>query len=281
VSTLVADNWLVREGKRKLRSVSPQFLRNWREALYYLKYGEVELHLVEFLCRPGQDAIDVGAHDGCYVHLMKLYARQVYAFEPLPWLANDLRQKFSRGVAVSELALSNATGSAVLRLPLLDGNPVPGCASISALPEQFQQCREIQVKMDMLDNVYTGNAGMIKIDVEGHEEGVLEGARATIARSQPRLVVEIDERLSPGGVRRVADFLATFDYRGFFIFRREVVPCERFDRAVLQRPEDLPNLRTSLDKRERFGRYIYNFLFFPATEPQTTFRKIKDRLEQL
>ncbi len=40
---------------------------NWREARFYAKYGEVELHLLDLLCRRDRDAIDVGANDGSYV----------------------------------------------------------------------------------------------------------------------------------------------------------------------------------------------------------------------
>ena len=56
----------------------------------------------------------------------------------------------------------------------------------------------LKVHMDRLDNVYSGTAGFIKIDVEGHEQAVLDGAVETIDRCRPRLLVEVDERLSPG-----------------------------------------------------------------------------------
>ena len=55
--------------------------------------------------------------------------------------------------------------------------------------------------MDRLDNVYRGRAGFIKIDVEGHEQAVLDGAVETIRRCKPRMLVEIDDRLSPADLR--------------------------------------------------------------------------------
>src|SRR5215208_1695978 len=93
-----ADGGIYREARQALRSLSPQALLNWREARFYGRYGEVELHLLEFLCRPDQDAIDVGANDGCYVHFLRRYARRVIAFEPMPSLADTLRRKFPRNV---------------------------------------------------------------------------------------------------------------------------------------------------------------------------------------
>src|SRR5947208_3581092 len=86
--------------KRTLRAILPQRLLNWREARYFGRYGEVELHLVEFLCRRDQDAIDVGANYGSYVHFMRRYARRVIAFEPIPELVELLRRKFPPEVII-------------------------------------------------------------------------------------------------------------------------------------------------------------------------------------
>ena len=38
------------------------------------------------------------------------------------------------------------------------------------------------------------NVGFIKIDVEGHEHAVLEGATKTIKRNMPNLLVEMEEK---------------------------------------------------------------------------------------
>ena len=75
----------------------PAGVLNWREARFYGRYGEVELHLLEFLCRRDRDAIDVGANDGSYVHYLRRHARQVIAFEPMPSLANALRPSSGAG----------------------------------------------------------------------------------------------------------------------------------------------------------------------------------------
>src|ERR671912_1644431 len=99
-----ADGGIYREARQALRSVCPQALLNWREARFYGRYGEVELHLLEFLCHRDKDAIDVGANDGSYVHFMRRHARRVIAFEPMPHLAAELRRKFSGNVVVRELA---------------------------------------------------------------------------------------------------------------------------------------------------------------------------------
>ncbi len=73
------DGSLFKQFRRTLAPYCPQALLNWREARFYGRYGEVELHLLEFLCHRNCDAIDVGANDGSYVHFLRRYARRVIA----------------------------------------------------------------------------------------------------------------------------------------------------------------------------------------------------------
>ncbi len=283
---LATEGW-VREGKRQLRAICPQPLLNWREARFYAKYGEVELHVLPYLCRPGMDAIDVGANDGCYVHFLKRYARRVYAFEPISWLADDLRRKFQNdiradSVVISDIALSRSSGSSVLRVPIIDGVLVHGCSSMTQIAaNKFPEAREVRIRTEPLDRIYSGELGFMKVDVEGHEEEVLEGARETIGRWQPRLQVELEESIAPGSIARVAALLRGMGYRGYFIFRRQLKPIEQFDRQVMQNPANYPDLKAALNQRERFGRYIYNFLFFPRGEREETLRRIRERIARL
>src|SRR6476619_2134231 len=121
------ESTLYSETRQALRGLCPQSLLNWREARFYGRYGEVELHLLEFLCRRNADAIDVGANDGSYVHYLRRHARHVVAYEPMPTLAKALRQKFPRGVSIEPIALSDKKGSIELRMPVVDGGVVTGC----------------------------------------------------------------------------------------------------------------------------------------------------------
>ena len=282
---MIAENradWLIREGRRTLRSICPQSLLNWREARFYGRYGEVELHLLEYLCSRARDSIDVGANDGSYIHFMRKHSRRVHAFEPLPWLAKELTRKFGRGVVINNIGLSRSAGVAVLRMPVVGGMLVTGCSTISsAASATYPDHQEIHVPVATLDSVYAGDVGFMKIDVEGHEEAVLDGARKTLARCRPRVLVELDERLAPGAIGRATEFFRAQGYAGYFIFQRQLLPIVRFDRNVMQRPENLPDLTAGLERRERFGRYIYNFIFLPPDEPPETRRRLSERLSQL
>lgn len=273
---------LFRDGKRALRALCPQMVLNWREQQFYRRHGEVELHLLEFLCHPERDAIDVGANDGSYVHFMRKFSRMVHAFEPMPALADALRQKFTERVVVHTMALSRDAGEAELRIPVVDGVAVTGCSTVSsAASATYPGFMGLRVPVDRLDAVYDGNAGFIKIDVEGHEQAVLDGAIKTIQRCQPRLLVEVDERLSPGGLAIARQYFDSLGYRGYFVAKGELRLIKTFSTAQFQKPENLPDLTAPLQKRERFGRYIYNFIFLPENEPASTPHKIAERLKRL
>jgi FkbM family methyltransferase len=273
---------LLDEMRRTLRSLCPQAVLNWREARFYGRCGEVELHLLEFLCRRDQDAIDIGANDGSYVHYLRRRARRVVAFEPMPSLARALRRKFPRGVVVESLALSDRLGTVSLCMPVVDGVVVTGCSTVSlAATATYPGHRAIEVPMDTLDNVYAGQVGFIKIDVEGHEQAVLDGAIETIRRCRPRMLVEVDERLSPGGLTRAKAYFQALDYSGYFVGKGRLEPIDRFSIEEYQQPSNLPNLTAPLTERQRFGRYLYNFIFLPPGEPPATLERMSQRLKQL
>lgn len=277
-----AGGGVYREARQALRSLCPQALLNWREARFYGRYGEVELHLLEFLCSRDKDAIDVGANDGSYVHYLRRHARKVIAFEPMPSLADALRAKFRHGVEIRSIALSDRAGTVELHMPVVDGVTVTGCSTVSPTASAtYPDHRAIEVPMATLDSSYEGDVGFIKIDVEGHEQAVLDGAVQTIRRCRPRMLVEIDERLSPGGLARAKAYFKDLDYRGYFVQAGHIEPMSLFSASILQNPADLPDLTAPLQERQRFGRYIYNFIFLPRDEPIETLRQMSKRLSEL
>ncbi|HZQ01676.1 MAG TPA: FkbM family methyltransferase [Reyranella sp.] len=271
------------ELKRMVRSACPQSVLNWREARFYARYGEVELHLLDILCRRNRESIDVGANDGSYVHFLRRSSRLVHAFEPMPELADALSVKFAHSnVTVHRSALSSEEGTAELRMPVVDGVTVTGCSTISSdASTKYAAHRTVAVPMHRLDNIYSGDVGFIKIDVEGHQQAVLEGALRTIQRNRPRMLVEVEDRLSPGGLAPARAYFDALSYRGFFVYGGKLHPAEEFSVPVMQDPANLPDLTAPLTARQRFGRYVYNFLFLPSEEARTISARLSERLAKL
>jgi len=268
--------------KQVVRSLLPRAVLNWRETQYFSRHGEIEMHLLQFLCRSGQDAIDVGANYGGYVHFMRRYARRVIAYEPMPEFVRLLREKFPRQIVISQIALSDRTGTAELCMPTIDGTVLSGCSTIAAgAAATYPAYRTIEVRTDRLDNVYDGQVGFIKIDVEGHEQAVLDGAVDTLRRCLPRLLVEVDDHLSPGGLMRTRAFMTDLGYRGYFVHTRRLEPIERFSVVEMQSQTNAPDLKASLRDRPAFGHYINNFIFLPPGEPDETPQGMRKHLASL
>jgi FkbM family methyltransferase len=267
--------------KQALRWLSPQSFLNWREKNYFHRHGEQEMHLVEFLCRRDQDAIDVGANYGGYVHFMRGHAKRVFAFEPIPEFARLLRLKFGRDVVVEQIALSNRSGISQLCAPIVDGLTVHGCATLSAnalFTSTYAMHRDIEVRVDLLDNVYSGAVAFIKIDVEGHEQAVLDGAVQTIGRCLPRTLVEIEEHMTPGGLDRARTFFSRFDYRGYYVHAGRLESIDQFSVAEMQNPVNRGSLTSTLRERVTSNVFVNNFIFLPPNEPRTTLDRIGERL---
>lgn len=73
----------------------------------------------------------------------------------------------------------------------------------------------VPIRLTTLDR-FALSPALIKLDVEGHEVRALRGARETILRSKPVLVVEVNKhQLEPAGfsIRQLWEELAGLGYR--------------------------------------------------------------------
>ncbi len=266
---------LLRLAKSIVWTVCPAAVSLWLEERYYLAYGETELTLLPHLCDRDRDAIDVGANHGCYTLFMRKYARHVVAFEPNPRLADELARKFDPDVTVCPDALSRGSSRAPLHIPVVDGGEVAGLGSLlnqtHAIPAA--EDREILVTTRALDETFSGDVGFIKIDVEGHENAVLEGAQTTIARCRPNALVELEERHSEHAIDQARAFFASLNYRGYFVRDGEILPIERFDLQTMQRREDIERV-DARSLASPTATYTNNFLFLPSERSEEIVNRI-------
>jgi hypothetical protein len=91
----------------------------------------------------------------------------------------------------------------------------------------------VSVETRRLDAMDIGPVGFIKIDVEGHEQEVLEGASATLERDQPSLLIEVEERHRAGAVAGVVGLLTSLGYQAFV---HTALVLEKFDLPAVGEP---------------------------------------------
>src|SRR5437588_3552215 len=175
----------------------------------YFKRGEPELWLIRHLIEPGTTAVDVGGSIGMYAAELAGHAGKVLAFEANPEVATFARSVATRNVEVINMALSSRAGRTTLTVPLnARGRAVTELASIAPKQLSGENVVTVDVETRRLDDFPISNCGFIKIDVEGHEEAVLDGGPALIAAQRPVLMIELVEAFNPGVVARLTERFA-------------------------------------------------------------------------
>jgi len=160
--------------------------------------------ILKRLARPGGVVLDVGANIGVYSMLFARWggsAGRVFAFEPAPSTLELLRahlrlNQLEAQVEVVAQAVSDKVGEAVFYTHSFSGenslNPV-----FSARGDIASSVRVPVTTLDQFCQARNLAPTLIKIDVEGFELQVLQGARETILRHRPALVVEMHTHIWP------------------------------------------------------------------------------------
>lgn len=154
-------------------------------------------------------ALDVGTNNACNaIHYAKRF-EQVECFEPTPlaqqlWL-NTVRDNQVINVQLHKIGVGEKSYTTEIlthdkngghnHLAHYDKNP-------RARPENSSRVK-VPVQVETIDSFNFQSVGFIKIDVEGYERFVLEGAIDTIKRCRPTLQLEI-----------VANQCRKFNYKG-------------------------------------------------------------------
>ncbi len=195
---------------------------------------ENEIKLVKDLIKPGTDSIDVGVYRGVYSYEMSKYSQMVHSFEPNPVIFKDINKnlkKIIKNIVLYNFALSNENKTFNLKIPIR--NPKVSKANYEEYYEmgkatihkknEIKNCENFQIKSKKIDDFnFDNEISFIKIDVEGHELEVIEGASETIKRNKPKLLVEIEEKHTQKKVIESINYINSFGYKSFY-FENDVL----------------------------------------------------------
>jgi FkbM family methyltransferase len=189
-----------------------------RIGIYDLAVSEALARLID----EGDSVLDAGANIGYMTSLMAWRAGasgSVMCFEPNPAVLDRLQRNVDlwqqdatfSPVEIHRVALSESDGHATLRATA-NFEHAMGTASLTEhSADEAALSWEVQTRR--LDSyVGHGKVGMLKLDVEGHELSVMEGAREAFAAGRIRDVLLEDRGSGPSAK---LDFLAS---HGFAIF---------------------------------------------------------------
>jgi FkbM family methyltransferase len=192
--------------------------------IYYQGCSEPETarFLTAFL-KPGMTFWDVGAHIGEY---SLLAARSVggtghvHGFEPQPKMFEFLRRNVAANqlsnVTPHRLAVSDRVGSAEFSL-----HPEPSMAFLNPIDFRDPALPTISVTTISLDEFWKSSGrlpNLVKVDVEGAERPILEGAESLLQLPPDRAplwIMECDERNCSRFGYSATDLLNVFSDHGF------------------------------------------------------------------
>jgi FkbM family methyltransferase len=172
-----------------------------------INWAEPELRGLAAVVRPGDHVFDVGAAHGMYTlpfaDLVGPGGR-VHAFEPHPRQQRQLRVlRRLLGldqVDVNAAAVGAEPGEQSMTLPYRFLFPIYGHAHVTkgAAIDPSRRTRSWRTPVTTVDEVCAreeiDEVAFIKVDVEGFEPRVIEGAAKAIDRSRPSLLLEIEDR---------------------------------------------------------------------------------------
>lgn len=172
-------------------------LTDYTQYRYYQRFPDPPLR--DLILQGGSVFVDVGANVGIFTLLAATTFRSVYAFEPLPSIAGLLERNVGGrpNIDVFRVAVSNHTGEAILHEHAVGsgGSTLLQIDASAARRTRKRSWRAFTVPRRRLDDVLPSGCAvdLLKIDVEGHECEVIEGASALIAARRPLLYVEIQD----------------------------------------------------------------------------------------
>ncbi|MBK6610369.1 MAG: FkbM family methyltransferase [Sphingobacteriales bacterium] len=242
---------------------------------------EPELLLLPYLLQPTLSFIDIGCHKGEYLYAAQYYAKHpenlLLGFEPIPSL-NRLLTRFFPKAIISPVAISNKNGEFLLKIPQINKQWRLARATLNThyLETNEENSQKLTVKTQRLDDFLAQNKAaiappcLLKIDTEGHEWEVIEGAQQTIALYHPALIVEVEQRHHNQPITQIIDAICELGYNCYYYqpVAGQMVPFSATQANALQ---------TANPKTDRQA-YINNFLFLPTNTDQQIISNINTQI---
>jgi FkbM family methyltransferase len=164
------------------------------------------LDIIRKYIRPNTTIIDIGANIGTHTvgiinHLQQFSNNTntlIVAIEPQPFcfdilshnISNATQTKKKINVQLLKVGLSDKDDYDVF-MDMPDYRTTENPGGFGLIFDETQDSNKTKVRIHTLDSFNLTNVSFIKLDVEGHENQVLDGAYNTIQASRPVMIVEI------------------------------------------------------------------------------------------
>lgn len=253
----------------KLQYISPKFYKKrYFKKLIGLSPSNImsrgiepELLWIQSALKPTDVFMDIGANVGVYLYALEgnIPSSQLYGFEPSKRLCARLRRLFP-GAHIFPIAFSDENKMGTLKIPKVDGKSLKSRATLrSSYKEEGESGASYEkVKVMRLDDwakiEEIHSLSFIKIDVEGNELKVIEGAKKTLARLRPKLMIEIEQRHHETPVWNIIEEVLKLGYRAYYL-NRETLELSPLSPELME--------KQNANHLKEYSQYINNIIFVP------------------
>jgi len=148
------------------------------------------------LINPTDIVLDIGANVGCTSILFGELAKQVYSFEPSPttfsYLEKNIVQSGLKNVELLNMGLGSKSGESTITFN--PENRSGGFVSNLTHISKGHKTEKIVIKTvdEIIETLKLPKIDFIKMDVEGFEGHVIQGAKSSLEKNKPIVLLELN-----------------------------------------------------------------------------------------
>lgn len=205
---------------------------------YYLLRSGLELKVIKYLLKVIKSSdifYDIGANYGLFIEATKGLAKEIHVFEPLPQCFTFLYKNYSKH---SNIFLNNlAVGDKLDEVGFYQSKDEPTSGASTLIKEvayrNLKKVKPFKVKMITLDEYIKNHSQptIMKIDVEGSESLVIDGAQNLFKKYNPVVIMEVWSGQNGFDFSlKAVDKLLNYGYKPYFF---ENDKLQEYDRAQI------------------------------------------------
>ena len=229
----------------------------------YGEWCDDELHVMKQLVPQGSVVVDIGANIGVFTVPLARHIGphgRLYAFEPqriiFQLMCSNVAANGIHNVMAVQGAASNQAGKRLFLAPLsytghFESNF--GAVSLTTSPGSHES---EPISASTIDSLDLPSAGLIKVDVEGMELDVLQGARDTMHSKRPMLYVENN---SEDGNQSLIELVKEHNYDLYWHITPYYNPANHFKCAYNHYARFMPSINMVCIPREKGARLSSGF----------------------
>ena len=139
-----------------------------------------------------KNAVDIGAFIGTHTYTLSDAVNNgtVYTFEPQPWAYQCIKKTLAKNKIKNVKVFNNGVSDKKGTIEFCS-DYTGGSSMCKERKKSYDWKSRYNIQIINLDSLNLKNISIMKIDVEGHENEVLHGAKKTILKNRPVIIIEI------------------------------------------------------------------------------------------